>query len=307
MFFNKNTLLITVILLIAFIFISCNNDAVNKNYLDAKQYYISNDYKSALKSIDEAINENKKQDAFYLLKANILYESSASADEVIAQCDKAIEINKENIEAKILKADCLAEKKDDSYKTIMDEITSKSYKDADTLVKIGHVYNTANNYTQALKYYTDALKIEEDANIKFYMVQCYIDLQDYDKAIKLSDEILKDQPNDIDTIDKKIFALNEQGKYQDAIDLANKSLEIDNTNQLAYYELYYSYFCLGDYNTSLENINKYVDLNPDNPDVYLYRAKVKKMLNDDAGVDQDMQTYIDKGGDKEKGDDFLND
>ncbi|MCL2323367.1 MAG: tetratricopeptide repeat protein, partial [Oscillospiraceae bacterium] len=212
-----------------------------------------------------------------------------------------------NIEAKILKANCLAENKDNSYEAIMEDITSKTYDDANILVGIAEVYETAGNYEQALAYYEEALKIKDDINIKSYMIQCYIDLQDYENAINLCDEIIDKDPNNMDALEKKIFSLNELEKYNEAVDLANNSLKINTSYAVFYYELYYAYFNLDDYDLSLANINKYIELNPDEAEGYLYRAKLEKELGDTSNVEQDMQVYIAKGGDKEKGDVFLND
>ena len=306
--YNKPWILL-IILFISLFYSSCFNftNIINQNYIDAKQYYNDDDFINALNSVNKAIEKDNKQDSFYLLKANILYEDGASADDIITECDKALELNSDNVEAKILKAYCLAFIKDEEYKSIMDDVVSKTYRDVDILMKIAQVYYTGENYRQALIYYGDALKIEkDDPDIKYNMVRCYINLQDYTYAGKLCDEILMVHPEDLDTLNSKIYILNEQGKYEEAIDLCNKTSKIDSNNAVIYYELYYSYYCLGDYESALEYVNKYIELNPDTVNAYLYRANLNKILDDTEGMKKDMQVYIDKGGDEEEGNEFLN-
>ncbi len=311
MLFRK-TKLFLMIFLMAFAFVTCNDwsqlSLVSKKYIEAKEYYNSEEFEKALNSINEAIKfADGKQDSYFLLKANILYDKQASADEVIAECKKALAINSKNIEAKILMADCLCEKKDDAYKAIMDEITSKTYKDYEILAKIAHVYYTAKDPEKSLIYLNEALKIKSSANIKYKMILCYIDLHKNGEAISLCEEILKEYPNNIKVMNEKIYSLNELGKYEEAIEVANKSLSIDKDNSVAYYELSYSYFSIKNYNLALLNINKYIESKPDNANGYLYRSKIKKMLTDTKGMQEDMQIYINKGGNKDTGHDFLND
>jgi|GEM_PF-3665783 len=306
---NKFWWSMLIIAFIAFCYSSCFNLAniINQSYIDAKQYYNDDDLANALININKAIEKDNKQDSFYLLKANILYEDGASMDDVMAECDKALRLNPDNVEAKILKAECLVINGDEEYKSIMNEVVLDTYDDADILKKIAHVYYIGEDYAQALIYYKDALKIKkDDQNIKYNIITCYVDLQDYDNAMKLCEEILKVYPKDVDTLNKKIFILNEQGKYEEAIDLCYETLKIDSNDSTIYYELYYSYYCLEDYESALEHINKYIEFNPDTVNAYLYRAKLNKTLDDVEGMQRDMQIYIDRGGNEEEGNEFLN-
>lgn len=305
----KKTCLISVILIISTFALSCSNlaNAINQNYIDARQYYNENDLTNALSSINDAIQKDNKQDSFYLLKANILYDDGASINAVIDECDRALELNPDNVEAKILKVECLIEDEDEGYKPIMEEISLQTYDDINILMRIARIYYTIEDYNEALIYYNDALKIEKNnPDIKYNMARCYIYLQDYDNSIKLCEEILKDYPEDVDTLNAKIYILNEQEKYEEAIDICNEVLKIDEENGITYYELYYSYYCLGDFESSLEYINKYIELAPDNASSYLYRAKIHKMLNNNEGMEEDMKAYIEKGGDEAEGNEFLN-
>ena len=301
-------LLMLMIIFFAFYYFSCFNlnNIINQNYIDAKRYYNEDDYANALIYINKAIEKDNKQDSFYLLKAYILYEDRAPIDDVITECDKALQLNSDNVEAKILKANCLVIMEDENYKSIMDEIVSQTYSDVYTLVNIAHVYYTGENYTQALKYYNDALIIEKDnKDIKYSMVRCYVNLQDYDNAGNLCDEILNVYHEDVDTLNEKIYILNEQEKYEEAIDLCYETIKIDSEDSIIYYELYYSYLCLGDYESALEYINKYIEFNPDTTNAFLYRARLNKILDDIEGMERDLQTYIDKGGNEEEGNEFL--
>ena len=64
------------------------------------------------------------------------------------------------------------------------------------------------------------------------------------------------------------------GKPKDALEDASRALELDRSYNMAYYEAGNANMLLGNYDKALLDLNKFVDLNPDNADGLIARAYI---------------------------------
>jgi tetratricopeptide (TPR) repeat protein len=67
----------------------------------------------------------------------------------------------------------------------------------------------------------------------------------------------------------------ENGDYTGAIVLCDRSIELNNSNELAYYHRAYNRFMLGDFRGTINDTTKAIELNDRLADSFLLRAEAK--------------------------------
>lgn len=74
------------------------------------------------------------------------------------------------------------------------------------------------------------------------------------------------------------------GDYTGAIVLCNHSIQLDNSNELAYYHRAYNRFMIGDFDGSIEDANTSIRLNDRIADTYLLRAEARMKKGERFGA-----------------------
>ncbi|WP_159798964.1 tetratricopeptide repeat protein [Flavobacterium sp. MK4S-17] len=86
--------------------------------------------------------------------------------------------------------------------------------------------NKEGDLTSAVKQYEEALKVtKDDANLYLNLINLYLKLGNTNAALNMADRGLFYLPNNREILNKKIGILQEQGQYQQAIDLVQKQLK----------------------------------------------------------------------------------
>lgn len=76
----------------------------------------------------------------------------------------------------------------------------------------------------------------------------------------------------------------ETGQHEAAIKILNKLEKLDQNNQDIFYLRGINYYLLKEFNKAIDDFNKTLQLDPDHPEAYLYRAKAKKANNNLLGA-----------------------
>lgn len=117
----------------------------------------------------------------------------------------------------------------------------------DSLVLIGIEYHDKGDYKTALKYYNQALEIDNDSPLVNYeMGMTYMYLKEYKKSIKYCDKVLKS--NDkylLETYITKGSCLDYLGKVKESIALFEKGIKEFGGHYLLYYNLALNHYKLG--------------------------------------------------------------
>ncbi|WP_066223104.1 tetratricopeptide repeat protein [Formosa haliotis] len=121
--------------------------------------------------------------------------------------------------------------------------------DAKTLVELAQYYLAKGEKEKAIKYFTEALKLEGDNyNITRNIVVLHIDLEQYELALKKASEALVKYPSQPELYLMAGLSLNKTNRYKEAIEQLNMGLDyvIDNPKLESdiYYQIAQSYLGL---------------------------------------------------------------
>lgn len=96
----------------------------------------------------------------------------------------------------------------------------------------GNRFFKQKDYSTALTYYTDALKVlPYDLSTLMNIAQVKIKLNELEDAIEFLSRVLYLDENHVKALSRKAFVLSERGDYKNALVSVEKALAVDNTNK----------------------------------------------------------------------------
>jgi len=159
---------------------------------------------------------------------------------------------------------------------------------------LGILYKEKNNIDNALKYYLQAKSIiPMDSEVVRYIANIYLEKEQYDKLIETVDiedeffdlklemagKLIQNRQdiyamkllNDLlssDVENKRVYLLSgivmfNKGDYDKSIDFVNKYVEIDSSNYYPFYIIGMAYFQKNDYDNAVASLKRAVNLNSD--------------------------------------------
>lgn len=175
-----------------------------------------NDYKEALKNIDEVIKLNGKNHIALFIKGNILFWLE-KYDEAIEMYNKAIELNTDLIEAYRNKSKTYSAMKEYSKAVVSLEQALENKPDAQQLlVDIGNTYLIMEKYDEAIKYYDQFLDIEPKSKATLnYKLVALFKQERYEDTLACVERILELDPNDKEALERKTLITNLLSKQKD--------------------------------------------------------------------------------------------
>jgi tetratricopeptide (TPR) repeat protein len=160
-------------------------------------------------------------------------QAAVSTPQVQAAIDKAKQ-EPDNFEAQIKAAE--VNYQIEAYDKAI-EFLKQAYKikpeDYPTIVNLGNAYFDSGNYTDAEKWYTDALaKKADDENVRTDLGLTFIfrDPPNYDRAIKEFEQVLAKNINHPQALQNLTVAYTKKGNVAKATETVNKLEEVDPTN-----------------------------------------------------------------------------
>ena len=181
-----------------------------------------------------------------------------------------------------------------------DKVIELNPKDAIAWNNRGAAKSWLNQMTEALADYTKAIELKPNY-VKAYenRSKAFLVLGNYDKSVtdRNRAEHLKWSNEHADKIIEQALALNQRGKFKEALALLNKAAKLYPDNQFIFVNrgnIYNDYF--RDYNTAIADYNKTIALNPKFSWPYLNRAIAYGRLKrwDEAIADYGRALDIDK-------------
>lgn len=234
----------------------------NLNTSRTNDFHSSKFYESVISSSDVAEslarNENEENDPSNpesFIKLGKEEELKKHRDEALQIYDKGITLCPNFIELYKLKSLCLCNlgRFNDAMAFINEKI-DKKFNIADMMCIKGHCYYKNNNKIKALEITDKVLKIKKNHQESLFLkAQCLYDLGDNKSALKILDIIIKHNPTSSQGLFLKGIILEQDKKYNEAIESYSQSLNSLNGKGDQKNEVY---FCLGRCYQHLENYKK---------------------------------------------------
>ncbi|MDC7994087.1 tetratricopeptide repeat protein [Altibacter sp. HG106] len=144
---------------------------------------------------------------------------------------------------------------------------------------LGSVYHSQNNY--GILNATDGYHLSEEALLKAmeidstyartYAAMATLELdynQDIREAEKWSQMAMELAPNDADVLDRASEVASLRGKWNEAIQLNKRAIQLDPLDDYNYHKIANTYYFAERYKASIESIKKAIEINPNNDVVY---------------------------------------
>ncbi|MBN1970861.1 MAG: tetratricopeptide repeat protein [Candidatus Delongbacteria bacterium] len=295
-----------------------NTGNLQKGIIDLENYLKSNDDTKVKLQLANAFYENKEFDKAKIYYEELLesYNNNFSIHQNLAEC-LSIEKNFSESIKHLDKAIQIGEKSKIDKEILSNLILQKAI-----------VYLNSGNDKKAFEEFKKAENLTEDkSNVYVSRGVHYFKIEDYNNAISDFNHVLESDPNNIDVLEKLFISEKKLDHTENALDLCDKILKIDNnkaeftlhkanlyfskkdySNASLSYSDYHSkiegtsesylnssisYFENGEYNKSLEEIGKAINLDKNCSNLYLARTKIYNKLNDFDNMLKDYRTALD--------------
>ncbi len=289
-----------------------------KEYIDESllessvNYFQQGDFDKAIEEVDKILKKEANSNKAKIFKAQVLsgkasttYDEENSAQEVLQILEEVLATEPNNVEALSVKGY--------SYEIRnMFEPALESYKQAmkldplnpDVLNQIGHVYDLQGKKDEARKYYLKANK-QDGANVSVMLnlARNYLSNQQPARAEILLNKASKKETNvrakaEMYSLSAAVALskdVNDPSNYKKARDLYDKAVEADDTFALGFAGRGWMSFLMlvnsqnseeennNNLNLSLKDIDKAIELNPEQTIAYFYKAKCLEVMGDIEG------------------------
>jgi len=107
---------------------------------------------------------------------------------------------------------------------------------------------------------------------------CYVSLNEYEKAILCYEEAIKLSPDNIKAYTKKIEVLRLNGELEKSLSVCDDALKISPDNSDLYFHQANTFYKLKEFEKAIDNYNKSIELNPDNVNAFCNKSNALEEL-----------------------------
>lgn len=198
------------------------------NYAIAKNYYRLNKLSTALTYSQKAVENEPKNTEYLTLQASI-YTSSHLEDSAAAVYDKIIRLDSTNVTSYYNLAQLTEAKKPTVALSYYKKIIEMIGPEWTVLVRIADINERMGNINETITTVEELIKLNpSDLLLQKLLIESYIKIKDYEKALSKVNESLTSFPEDESLIDLKGRIFIQQGKWQDASDVYMKLVKSKN-------------------------------------------------------------------------------
>lgn len=209
---------VTATVLLTAMLTACGGSAEYERTLKLEK---DGEYEAALSSIGQALEKNPEKAEYYLEEGIILT--------LLERYEEA----RESFSRAIVEKDL--------------EITRKNNKKA--YRGIGITYYREKNYEKAVEYFTKALDEELlpewSTDIRHYLADAYLALEQYAEALPICEALVKEEPEELLCQSQYAKVLHELGKYEESITVYDKVISLNNADFSGYIGKYQALAALG--------------------------------------------------------------
>lgn len=193
----------------------------------AQAYYNAKRYADAMSVTDVVLEKEPNNSFAWRLKGLILAEQRRTTEAAEA-FNKAIELNPEDIDAKIFLARNYAQNAATYPEAVAAyrEVLKSQPDNVEIRTELANIYAESNNMQLAVEQYRDLLaKHPEDVQVRTSLVRALLKVKDYDNAIAEARNLLGVVPDDVDARLLMAETLSTAGKHKDALELYEDILD----------------------------------------------------------------------------------
>jgi tetratricopeptide (TPR) repeat protein len=244
-----------------------NDDPRNAElyYTRANTFFFEDRYKDAVADIDIAIMLQPKVAFYYFKKAEFLMAGD-TADAVGAEkaLKMSLELEPENHEASFkLGLIWLAKQKYQETSELMQSILQQEADHPDALFILGMVNKEMGDTARAIQRFREAA----EANNTFYNAYMQLALlllnDNPDLSMKYLDNALRIDEFSDEAVYTKGLLLQQKGVFSQAKEFYKRTIELNPTHKLAYYNMAYIETEVGTLYKAMEYLDKLLDMDPE--------------------------------------------
>ena len=194
----------------------------------ARIHILNSKYEEALALLTKAIERNENYVHNYSLRGQV-YLNLKNYESALQDFKKAVILSPLNhIRYEQAAEFLIKENRIDECLEILNLGLNAGLRHPYVIERIGHCYFIKKNYSKALNYLKEAVRLDED-NISYLnsLAICYRDSKETDKAIQTYNSILKKHPENHLILFNKAITLIIAGKKDEAIKILQRVLKID--------------------------------------------------------------------------------
>lgn len=239
-------------------------------------YGMQKNLPKALARVNAQIAKSPNNSAYYLMLGT-LQLSNKQPDQAEASLQKAIDLNKLNLDAITLLAQVqLARGESDKAVATYNAAITANPKDVRSMVSLGAVYELKNEPAKAEQLYRKALEIEPDSplasnNLAYLLLQ---QDRDIDTAASMAQQAREKMPDSPGAADTLAYAYYKKGAYGLAIDLLEEAVKRVPQNPTYHYHLGLAYDKTHDRAKTRTQFEKVLQLDPN----YSKASEIKQTL-----------------------------
>lgn len=232
------------------------------------------EYDAAKEAFDELIRKHPRFDSGYLGRAK-MYLATKDTTAAINDIDKALEINKNAVNAYVMRADIAINSHKDYQQALndMNEAIKLQPRYAGYFINRAFLRHQTDDYYGAMSDYDYAVQLDPLNIVALYnRALLRAEVHDYNRAIDDLNQVIALSPNDYRTLYNRSIVLKEKGDYKDALRDVNKVIE-------AYPDLAAAYFLRFDIKRLMGDKSADKDYN------YSLALAKKRVRKNDTGSD----------------------
>jgi tetratricopeptide (TPR) repeat protein len=244
-----------------------NDDPRNAElyYTRANTFFFEDRYKDAIADIDVAILLQPKVAFYYFKKAEYLMAGdTADAKGAEKALKMSLELEPDNHEASFkLGLIWLAKQQYLETSELMQNILKKEADNSDALFILGMVQKEMRDTTRTIQRFREAA----EANNTFYNAYMQLALllldDNPDLAMKYLDNALRIDEFSDEAVYTKGLLLQQKGSFSAAKEFYKRTIELNPTHKLAYYNMAYVETEIGTLYKAIEYLDKLLDMDPE--------------------------------------------
>ncbi|MEQ8518996.1 MAG: hypothetical protein RLN79_09655 [Cytophagales bacterium] len=264
--------------------------SVSAKLLTVYQLVGQEKYKEALKEIDEVIELDKNQINAYIF-GGLCHKSLEHYDSADLYFDKALEIKPQNIDVHFLKAENFFEagKLEESSMEVDKALYyDNNYYKAHILK--ARIYHKKGDFIEAEQTLLMVMNKQlYNLESRELLAGIYLELQDTALALNVISQALMINPLIEKNLKFRIEVLNDLGIYKALLTDLNAYIPLVNDDPDMYFMRAQAYLHTGDTISALRDLNEVLHYNDNHAEAFYYRAIVRNSLFDREGACEDLK------------------
>jgi tetratricopeptide (TPR) repeat protein len=281
--------------ILSLIFLSCSSSTRIQEYGSALKAYDEGRYQTAITFIDRAIEKNKNEPEYYILRARANYKIGNKIRS-INDLNKSIEIGKD-FNAYYLRGKIFLEAGDlENAKRDFREAYALNSESANLLFDLGYLEYLNGENQLALEYYTKASKLDSRNSATFVnMGNLYATMGDSKSAIDNYSKALVLDPNDgiayYNRANEKMLLNDVNGAIEDF----ENSIIIDSLNINTFFEIAEAKIKVNNIEGTIENYNSILKIDSTSARAFYLRGRAEILLGETEKACKDFKNSGDLG------------